>query len=337
MSNKRPTIYDLAEALGLSAATVSRALNDSHLINEETRERVKAYAREHGYRPNRLARSLILGKTRTIGVIVGDVVNPFFSELIAALQLVAEKRGYDLLLGNTGEDPLREERTVSLFIEKQVDGLILAAPRAAERQLAEWQSRIPIVLMNRRTAAAIPSVSVDSARGAEMATMHLLASGRRKLLYLGGPELSEANKLREEVFRDTVKQVPQATAVYRNGPASADTARNIVEQLLLGEDGDIDGIVAYDDLMAAGALQAVHNANRRVPEDIAIVGFDDIQLARLVSPSLTTVSQPLADMAQMAIDLLLEAVRGTPPTAQMLVEPHLVVRRSAPTTLPPLP
>lgn len=330
VNDKKITIYDIARELGLSAATVSRALQNSPLIGPETRQRVQTYAREQGYRPNRLARSLTTGRTRTIGLVVGDVTNPFFSDLVAAIQQITEQVGYDLLLGNTREDPAREERTVSLFIEKQVDGIVLASPRARDQQLIDWYQKLPIILINRAADGAVPSVSVDSAMGAEMATAHLLSTGRDHLLYLGGPDVSEANRKREDAFRSTVEQVAGARAVYRHGFATAESARNIVHSLYSSGSDRPNGIVAYDDLMAAGALQALHTLGLRVPEDVAVTGFDDCQIARLISPSLTTVSQPLGTMAQMTVDMLMEGIRGASRPQQVVVEPQLVVRRSAP-------
>lgn len=335
VAERRVTIYDIARQLELSPATVSRALRNSPLIGPETRQRVQRFAREQGYRPNRLARGLTTGTTRSIGLIVGDVTNPFFSELVAAIQQVTEQHGYDLLLGNTREDPIHEERVISLFIEKQIDGLILASPRAGERELTAWGQRLPLVLVNRSVPGAAPSVSIDNGLGAQMATAHLLSSGRERLLYLGGPEVSEANRIRERAFRELIAQVPGASALYRNGSATSEAARSIVHSLFTGGEGRPNGIFAYDDLMAAGAIQALHSLGLQVPDDVAVTGFDDSSIARLISPTLTTVSQPLSTMAQVAVDLLLEQIGGAGSLQQVLIEPQLVIRRSAPPNLLP--
>jgi LacI family transcriptional regulator len=330
------TIYDLAKVLGLSAATVSRALQNSPLVKEETRSHVQEAARRLGYRPNSLARSLTTGRTRTIGMLVGDVVNAFYPELIDSVQLACDQRGYSLVLGSTREDPLREEQTFHLLLQQQVDGVIICSPRSPDDVLAEWARALPVILLNRTGPDGVPAVSVDNRKGGYMAASHLIARGARRLLYLGGPQTAEACRRREEGVQAAVSEAG-AEIVCRYAPARPEAAQAIVQSLFADGARPFDAIAAYDDVMAAGVIRGLLEAGVQVPREVSVTGFDDVTLSRLVTPSLTTVRQPLSTMAALALDLLLSAIGGAQTGDRVQLEPALVVRQSAPPGRVPAP
>lgn len=323
------TIYDLAKELGLSSATVSRALQKSPLVKEETRGQVLAAAQRMGYRPNRLARSLKTGQTRTIGMLVGDLVNAYYPELTDSVQLACDQRGYSLVLNSTREDPLREEQAFRLLLEKQVDGAIICSPRSPDEVLTEWAAALPVVLLNRSGPAGIPSVCVDNRRGGYLAASHLIAGGARRLLYLGGPQTAEACRLREAgVIEAATAAGVEVTTRY--APAKPEAAKAIVQALFFEGNRPYDAIVAYDDVMAAGVIRGLNESGVSVPGEVGVTGFDDVVLSWLVTPSLTTVRQSLTTMASLALDLLLDAAQGASVTDHVQLEPELIVRQSAP-------
>ena len=332
--NQKVTIYTIAERLGLAPSTVSRALKGSERVRAETRQRVREAAEELGYQTDYLARSLTTGSTQTLGVLVSGLTNPFMPELVAALSEACDRLGYSLLLGDTREEAGKEERVFDLLFAHRVDGIIVCSPRMPEEQLVTWHDRgIPMVLVNRIVSrAAISAVAVDNVAGTRLLTNHLLASGCRRLIFLGGPRDSQACQQRADGVRQALEAAClDATVEYLYASDNAWSARQMV-QAYLDAGGEVDGIIAFDDLMAAGALQGLHERGLSVPRDVAVVGFDDVALASLVTPALTTVAQPLRDMAQMALDLMVEELAGGAPRT-VRVQPTLVVRQTAPSEL----
>lgn len=334
MRNNKVTIYTIAAELGLAPSTVSRALKGSERVRPATRQRVREAAEALGYQADHVARSLTTGSTRTLGVLVSGLTNPFMPEFVAALSEACDRLGYSLLLGDTREEAGKEERVFGLLFAHRVDGIIVCSPRMPEEQLVEWHDcRVPLVLVNRTISPTrIAAVTVDNAAGTRLLTNHLLASGCRQLLFLGGPRDSQACLQRAEGVRQAVDSSGlDATVEYLYASDNAWSARQLV-QSYLDAGGEVDGIIAFDDLMAAGALQGLHERGLNVPRDVALVGFDDVALASLVTPALSTVAQPLRDMAQMALDLMMEALAGGPPRT-VRVQPTLVVRQTAPSEL----
>jgi len=323
------TIYDLARELGLSSATVSRALQNSPLVKEETRDLVMAAAQRMGYRANRAARTLTTGQSRTVGMLVGDVVNAFYPELIDSVQVACDQKGYSLVLHSTREDTLREEHAFRLLLEKQVDGVIVCSPRSPAEALVRWGEALPVVLLNRVGPVGVGSVCVDHRKGGHMAASHVIARGARRLLYLGGPQTAEACRLREAGVAEAAASAGIEMAT-RYAQANPEAAQSIVQMLFACGNRPYDAIVAYDDVMAAGALRGLHESGVSVPGEVSVTGFDDVVLSRLVTPSLTTVKQPLDTIASLALDLLLDAIGGGTAGEHIELEPTLVVRQSAP-------
>ena len=334
--NGRPraiTIDDVARAASVSRQTVSRVLNGKGEISQATRERVQRVIAELGYRPNLLARSLITRTTHTIGLVVPDISQPFFPEIARGIKEHAHAAGYQMLLAYTAEQPMQEVESLHQLREQRVDGVIVANSRLDPDTLAEVLEGLgPVVLTNRSLPGPFGSVIWSGYEsGARRLTEHLLERGHTRIGYLDAEPATTAGAERfygylqalhaaEIDFDDHLLATAAATP---EGGATA-TRR------LLALDEPPTAVVAYNDIMAVGALHACHAGGRRVPADVAVVGFGDAPLAAWLTPPLTTVQVPLYQIGRLAADLLLSVLRGEPPrTVSVDLEPILVVRASS--------
>lgn len=329
---RRVTIRDVAKRAGVSRQTVSRAINDKGEIRAETRERVLQVARELGYWPNTLARGLRTRRTQTIGLVVPDIANPFFAEVARGAFEVAYGRGYSVVLSNTDEQPEREQQALRTLAAHQVDGLLLVSSRLEDKALAEAAERWrPMVLVNRRCPSikGVASVMVDDAAAAMEAVRYLAARGRVPITFLSGTEGSRSGASRREGFLRAVEEegLPGATSVHC--APTFEGGLKVALQVLrrVPRPG---ALLAYNDLVALGVLEACRRTDVRVPDDCAVVGWDDVLFAAYVWPSLTTMHQPKAELGARAMLTLLSLVDdpdAAPETVQMKAE--LVVRGSA--------
>jgi DNA-binding LacI/PurR family transcriptional regulator len=326
----RVTIYDIARQVGVSASTVSRCFHSPTLVNDETRQLVLREAERLGYRPNNVARSLIRGRSDVIGVIVPDIENPSFAAIIGSLEEAAAAHGYALFLGNSHEDLARERKLVELFSSYQVGGMILIAPRAPSLELQAWVTKnIPFVLVNRMAPwDACDWVSVDHRRAAELAVEHLVTRGRRSILYLAGPAKSEANAHREQgAIATAAKYGVKLHVVDTEGLPVALTAHHLMQQL--DRLPSFDAVLAYNDLMALGCMQALLGLQIRVPQDVSVLGFDNLSWGQFTTPSLTSVAQPLDALGCEAFTLLSTRLSAKEvPVQKRRLEPFLVERDS---------
>lgn len=334
MNHKRVTIQDVAQVAGVSRQTVSRAINNLGEISPETRARVLSVAEEMGYRPSSIARGLATQRTCTLGLVVPDVANPFFAEVARGATREAYAQGYSVFLCNTDEEPAREASVLQSLEEKRVDGVLLCSSRLEADALCDVLERYPaVVLFNRRPEVCdIGLVLIDDALGGAMATRHLLTTGHRRVGFLAGPPASRSGRLRAAGYR---------TAMLKAGCADPDPwvmpcapsvsgGREAARDLLTAHP-TLTGLFCYNDLVAVGALQACGDLGRPVPDAVAIVGFDDIPLAALVTPALTTCRVPRYALGQRAMRLLLDQIEGDAEApGEYLVEPQLVIRDSAP-------
>lgn len=334
MMSKRVNIADVAREAGVSAQTVSRALNNKGEISPETRQRVLDTVDRLGYRPNTLARGLVTQKTSTLGLVVPDIANPFFSEVARGAEEAARQDGYSLLLCNTMENPAREMDALRTLDAQRVDGIVLCSSRLSEDDLTAMMARLPeVVLVNRGVSARNKrSVCIDDEAGAHHAVQHLVGSGLRSIAFLAGPSASDSGRRRALGYRLALSEAGMAMdaglsvecAPYLEGGY-------VAAQQVLANRPQVDAFLCYNDLVAVGALQACAAAGRRVPEDIAVVGFDDILLAALVTPPLTTLRSDRRALGAEAVRLLLRALAGCSEGCEnILLQPELVVRASAP-------
>jgi LacI family transcriptional regulator len=334
MSSRRVNISDVAREAGVSPQTVSRALNNKAEISAETRERVLEIVQRLGYRPNTLARGLVTQKTSTLGLIVPDIANPFFSEVARGSEDAAHVAGYSLLLCNAMEDPEREMEALRALEAQRVDGILLCSSRLTDQRLAAMLGRLPpVVLANREPAAeGMHAVSIDDEFGARAAMKHLLRTGRRHIGLLAGPPASRSGARRTAGYKAALAEagLPLDPGLIVPCAPNLEGGHQAATALLSAQRG-VDALLCYNDLVAVGALQVIAALGRRVPEDVAVVGFDDIPLAALVTPPLTTLRSDRRALGAEIVRLLLQALDGCPGGCENTVlKPELVVRASAP-------
>ena len=318
------TIRDVARRAQVSVASVSRVLNRLENVSEETRNRVTDAVRELGYVPHAGARSLSLAKTNAIGVVLPDFHGEFFSEIVRGMDREASRHGYMLLLSNVHAGS-EQSANAMRAMRGRVDGLVILAPHLTEEELADAvPSRTPAVLINTRgVAGGHPGVRLDNAAGAEAVADHLVSLGRKRIIHIAGAagnidaiERADAFKAALEK-RGVAVEIVQGDFAEESGEAAIDA--------LLKSGRKFDAVFAGNDMMASGALQALNRAGVRVPEEVAVVGFDDIPLARHIG--LTTVQVHIAELGERALDRLLAILAGEEdPGGQELHKPELVIR-----------
>jgi DNA-binding LacI/PurR family transcriptional regulator len=323
------TIQDVAREAGVSVSTVSRAFTAPEMVREETRHFVLQTAERLGYRPNRAARGLITGRTGNLGVIVPDLSNPFFPTVLKGVQSRAREADYAVFLADSDENPA-EEVTLVQAMAKQVDGVILCSSRMSSAQLERVVDMTSLVFVNRQ-GADHPTVLMDTTGGMHQAIDHLVALGHRRIAYLNGPRTSWSNRERRRGLRRAARQGVEIVELgpfapkFEGGPHAADLA--------LAE--GVTAIVAYNDLMALGVLARLADRGVPVPQRMSVVGFDDILMAGMATPPLTTVSMQNERAGRAAVDLLVNLMTVTGADAGDLrrdLECQLIVRAS---TAPP--
>ena len=300
-----PTIRDVAKQAGVSTATVSRVISGADPAKPQTRARVLAAIETLGYRPSAVARSLKLRTTRTLGLLVTDIQNPYFPEIVRAVEDAALERNLAVMLCNGADDPGREENYLDLLVDRRVDGIIIASSGLQERQGA-WLARqrsVPVVLVNWAAPdMRLPAILGDNRQGGRLATEHLLSLGHRRIGHLSAPARNAAAGERRDGIREALEragQDPDSLVVVEGDGQVAGGERAVHE--LLKRMPDITGIVCYNDLTAIGAVRTLRSLGRQVPADISIVGYDDIALSAWVDPPLTTIAQPTAEMGRWAV------------------------------------
>jgi len=321
------TARHVAEHAGVSLSTVSRALSAPELVAERTRRRVQAAARELGYEPNVAARSLATGRTSSLGLVVPDLDNPFFSSVVKGVQAKAWAGGYTVVVADSNEDPAME-RELLQSLAKQVDGLILCSPRTSDDAIAEVASRVRMALLN-RTIPGILSVTIDNTQVVMTAVAHLRALGHRSIAYVGGPSTSWSDARRREGLRLCAERFSDITVTdlghfrphYSGGVAAAD----------LTAASGATAVVTFNDLVAIGLMGRLKERGFVLPRQLSVVGIDDLSIAPLISPSLTSVRIPRPQLGSSAVQSLLDVLAGRRPTDGVSHETlpvDLVIRQS---------
>jgi LacI family transcriptional regulator len=334
IKKKRPTLADIARAANVSLMTVSRAVNDQPGVGAAMRQRILLLAEQLGYQPNQIARSLATSRTGTIGLVVPDNTNPFFAQIARGVEDAAYERSYNVFLLNTAENPEREAAAIDSLWQKDVDGLIWCSSRLPLSALEIQVERFPaVVLFNRELGRLLPGVvtlNVQDRRGAQAAVAHFLAQGRRKIACVHGPANSLSARRRLEGYQQALSAagVPLDPQWQIGCTPDTDGGRAAAADLLHLQPG-IQAVLAFNDLVAVGVLQACQEAGYRVPQDVAVIGFDDIPLARMVRPQLTTLHVDLENIGRLAMSSLLNLRQGSGSGTEMLIEPVLVRRESA--------
>jgi LacI family transcriptional regulator len=301
---------DVAERAGVSPATVSRVLNGSPTVRADYAARVTTAIEELGYRPNRLARNLRRQTAEMIGVVVSDIENPHFTEMVRAVEDVAYERGFRLLLCNTDEEPAKQRAYLEMLAGERVLGVILSPSNPAGAEIG-WvlDLGIPLIAFDRSVAdPRADSVVSDGEGAARIATEHLLAAGHTEIAFIGGlPGVETADSRRagyEAAMRAARLRVREADGGFR-----IEGARLATDELLERDPG-VTALVIANNLMAIGAMKALAHRGRRVPDDVAIVALDDPFWAELVQPPLTVLAQPVRRMAEVSMRLLLDRIAG---------------------------
>ena len=333
----RVTMSDVARMAGVSLMTVSRVINNKEGVNSETRQNILEIISKLGYRPSAIAQSLATKKTRTIGLVIPDVANPFFADITLGVEHLAYSRGYHVFLCNAEEDPSRELAVIQSLEEKCVDGLILCSSRLEDEKLVELLAHSPAaVLINRSLAQksenTFNSVVIDDERSGWLATHHLIQRGHQHIGFLAGPPASYSGSGRYKGYLAALREanISLESGWMSNCQPSVEGGYEMTHQLL-AKYPDLTALFCFNDLVAVGAIQACAELKRRIPEDIAIVGHDDIPLAALVSPALTTCRVPRYELGARAVNALLERLQDCPDGCQQIVlQPELIIRESAP-------
>jgi len=328
-----PGIKEIADDAQVSIATVSRVLNGSQSVSEELRARVMASVQKLGYQPNMVARSLRTRRSFVIGVVIPTISNPFFTDIVRAVEDVAHQAGYVVTIHSSDQDLAKERRYLQVLRRRMADGVIIAvADREASDMSPLTADGIPVVLVDRcLEGASLDSVTVDTKRGAYVAAEHLIERGYRRIAFLGGPRhVSTAND-KLEGYRQALKEhgVPIHDELILFGDYTEASGRELGRRVL-NMPHRPDAVLVANNVMTLGFFTVVREYGLRVPHEIAFIGFDDRQWASLVTPPVTMIDQPTYDLGRVATEMLLERMegeQGREPRHQVLPA-RLVVRGS---------
>ena len=327
------TIKDVAREAGVSLGTASQALRDSPAVRDATRHRVLAVAKRLRYQPSALARGLVTRRTHTVGLLISDIANPFFIRAVRAVEDVAQKNGYNVILCNTDEDPTKETQYLRVLVEKRVDGIILATTAGSLQAVRDvrWR-RIPLVLFDRELPRVpIDTVKVDSVLGGRLATEHLLGLGHRRIAIIHGPVVRStgAERLRGYLLALRAAGLRPEPALIREGNFKQDSGRELARKLLELSPPPT-ALFCTNNLMTVGAIQTLQERGVRIPADLSLVGYDDMEWWMLTHPPLTTVGQPVYDLGREAMRLLLSQIESNSRRRpqRVILKPELLTRES---------
>ncbi|MFE1665337.1 LacI family DNA-binding transcriptional regulator [Microbacterium sp. P02] len=322
---KGVTISDVAARAGVSLSTVSRVLNDNPTVDPVMADRVRAAAAELNYSANPLARSLVLGRTQTVAVVVPDLGNPTFQGILRGLSRAAAADGYHVLIADSAET-VGEESVLAVATRRRTDGIILCAPRMPLDELRALLPQIsPVVLVNRAPEAGTPVVAADYAAALREILDHLHAYGHRRYLYLAGTTRSASNAARLRAIAEFGAAHPDVTVDEREAGVDFESGERAAAGL---GSTDATAILGFNDLVAMGAMSTLRAAGVRVPEDVSITGFDDIPFARHATPALTTASVPTGELGARAWAAMAALLATGDVAEPLFLRPRLQVRAS---------
>ncbi len=328
------TIRDVAARAGVSHQTVSRVINDNPNVAEQTRDRVLTAIRELGYVPSPMARGLSSNQTHSIGVVSDDISHQFFARVVAGAEAEARGRGYYLMIGSVEPDD-DQRGYLRLLLERRVEGLILARPSvplSADDLVYAKTAGVPIVSVASAQLPGFPIVDVDNVHGGYAATAHLVACGHRAIATAVGPREFPSSAARFEGYRRALAeaQVPDDPGLVEHASDWGLESGRAAAARLLERGESFTALFAHSDLIALGAIRQLREAGKRVPEDVSVVGYDDLPVAAYVDPPLTTVHQAMDEVGALAAALVLDQLAGRPAdsSATHLLPAELVVRGS---------
>lgn len=328
---KNITIRDVAREAGLSIATVSRYLNGKGYVSEQSEKKIKGVMDRLDYQPNEIARSLSNKKTNTIALIIPDILNPFFPELVVAIEGMAKEKGYSLVLINTQEELLHSTAFWRSLESRYIDGLILASFQFTEDvRNGMGNTKLPFVRIDCSAGEDQKnSIEIDNYKGAKMAVEHLIDVGCKKIVHISGLNSYPSSSDRLLGYLDAMKSYfPKQEASVYPGDFSLESGYELTKQLIFDKKG-YDGIFLANDFMAIGALKALKELKISVPEDIAVIGFDGIKLTEMVEPEISTIVQPIYEVGSKATTRLIDMIENkNTPSEYSKLEVHLEKRKS---------
>ncbi len=324
---------DVARLAGVSTSTVSHVINNNRFVSETIREKVNAAVGQLNYAPSALARSLKLNQTHTIGMLITSSSNPFYSEVVQGVERSCYERGYSLILCNTDGDEERMNRSIETLMQKRVDGLIMmfTENHCPSQETLSRYPMVPVVMMDWAPFAGVNDIIQENAFiGGKMATDYLIAQGYQRIACITGPLDKTTSQQRLDGYRQSIKDAGLISRADFEVTGDFEFAGGLAAmQQLLALPQPPDAVFAGNDAMAVGVYQAVYQHGLRIPQDVAVMGYDDIQLAQYMTPPLTTIHQPKDALGELAIDTLLHRLKEPEAEAQVLVlTPELVIRGS---------
>ncbi|MFB6290413.1 MAG: LacI family DNA-binding transcriptional regulator [Candidatus Bipolaricaulia bacterium] len=331
---ERVTMQDIADRTGVSINTVSRALNDKPDINEETKKEILQVADELNYQPNRFAQGLRSSKTYTIGVIVADILNPFFSALLKGVEKAAREEGYSIIVQDTDEEYENEKSAIQTALAEQVDGLLITPVQTDNQTIIDLkQSELPFVLLGRHfDELDTPYVVTDDVQGESTAVEHLIEKGHERIALINGPTHISSSKERLKGYKQTMKKhgisIPDSFILQNNVTMEEGykTGRE-----LLSSSHKPTAVLCYSDFVALGVLKAARELGLKIPEELAVVGYDDIFFSNNLEVPLTTVRIPKRELATQAFGTLMNLITEEDTGSSFIhqrLEPELVIRAS---------
>lgn len=324
------TIKRIAKLANVSSATVSKVMNGKdENISEPTRQRILKIIEEEGYIPNGVAKSLKVRKTKTIGIILPDVMNLFYSELVRGGEDMAEANGYSIIICNTDNKIEKELKYLQILQEKMVDGIVMTATESSGENTFE-RFKTPLVLVDRDIdfGNKVGRIVVDNMEPAYEATKHLIAKGCKKIALISSVNSNKPSVHRYKGYEKALLEAGQAideNLIYLDKFSIESGYEGTMKVL---HDPQVDGIFCGNDLIAIGAIKAIKEKGKRIPEDIKIVGFDDIAISQYINPPLTTIKQPIYQMGREAVDMLVDIIEAREVEMKKVLKAHLVERQS---------
>lgn len=326
------SIKDIARKADVSHSTVSRALRNSPLVNRETAERIRKIAKESDFRVSAIGRSLATGRTNTIGVVATSIEDPFIAEIVSGAEDAANAQGFSVILANSNANPDRELKVVHSLEERRVDGILVLDSRVGSVYIPVLaRMKVPIVLINsQHPGEFVHSISIDNPTASQMATRYLVHLGHTRIAYLGKRGGLQSDAERSAGYRQALAAagIPERPELLAYGDGKPEGGKNAMEQLLALPERPT-AVFCYNDLTAIGALSAIRQHGLHVPEDVSIVGFDDLAIASFTQPPLTTIRQPKYQMGRSATEMLLNLLEESIPGSVRKVQGELIVRESA--------
>jgi DNA-binding LacI/PurR family transcriptional regulator len=325
------SIKDVAREAGVSTATVSHVINSTRFVSDEVRARVLATVEKCGYYPNAHARSLASGRSHVIGLVVSDISNPFFPELVKSIETAAFERGYDVMLSNTNYDPERTSHYIRRFIERKLAGVVVMTSELDAELIGELAKReVSVVFLDLgEPGIHMSNLRVNYEAGIEEAISHLVSLGHTEISFIGGPaHLRSAARRREAFVASMRRHLPDARAEVFRGDFKLEGGRRAACEMLDSHERPT-AVVAANDMMALGAMVEFRAAGLQIPRDVSIVGFDDIAFATLCEPPLTTVCLPRMELGRRAVEALMTAIdRPDQQGVEINIPTYLITRGS---------